>query len=173
MRILKIALCLLLLVPVAAQEEDLDLPYFSREEFAAWRDTLRNFDEVRMTLAQKIVEQPSEDGSGKFVRKVVLDEPLHSETGITDSESFLALLEFEEGVVNSVHGCYGLFNLAFHKRGERIGRLHYAHGKYWQPLTQKSQDAISRWLAQRGFPIEETKELEKEETNQQPQQQRP
>lgn len=169
MRIKLLLSFLAVLLPALAQEEEPQVTYYTHAEWREWRDKLRGFDEIRMTLAEKWIPYPTKmkkDGTMEFTEKRVLDSPLHTQTGIPDSDSFLALLEFESRVPKMAHGCFGLFNLTFYRKGERVGGLHYAHGKYWQPLTSKSQEAVTRWLIQHGLPVEETLRLDKKEANQ-------
>jgi hypothetical protein len=160
-----ITLALLLLGIVRAQEEEFEVQYYTHEEWAAWKDNLRGFDEVRMTLAIKTVEYPtkwSKEGI-KFEERWILDSPLHEAQALTDSDSFLALLEFQPKIEKTSHGCYGLFNLFFYRKGERVGHLHYAHGQYWYPLTEKSQKQLNRWLTEHGFPIDEVIKKDRKE----------
>lgn len=155
------------LAPVVAEEEEPKLSYYTRKEFRDWRERLRGFDELRMTRAEKWSPYPvgwDKSGSIKFSTRRVLNTLLYAKGGITDSDSLLALLEFEPNVPKVVHGCYGLFNVFLYRKGELIGVLHYAHGQYWHPLTTKSQTAISRWLTEHGFPIDETLKLEVRKT---------
>jgi hypothetical protein len=176
MRLELIVALLAILSPAMAQEEEPQMTYYTREELREWSYKLSGFDEIRMTLAEKWVPYPigqKKDGSIEFTEKRVLDTPLHTQSGIPDPDSFLALLDFEPRVPKLAHGCFGLFNLAFYRKGARVGGLHYAHGKYWQPLTSKSQEAVTRWLIQHGLPIEETMKLDKKEANQSATDQRP
>lgn len=160
-----------MLVSPATTQEEPPLTFYSPEELSEWIEQLRGFDEIRMTLAEKWMPHPigqKKDGSIEFTEKRMLDTPLHDLSNITDPDSFVRLLAFAPKVPKLAHGCFGLFNLAFYKRGELVGGLHYAHGKYWQPLTVQSQDAVTRWLIQHGFPIEETMKLDKQEPKRAP-----
>lgn len=147
------------------EEEEFQPEYYTRNEWIEWREKLRGFDEIRMTLAIKTVSVPVKwDGSEmKYEERWIRDTLLHKQEAIADSESFIALLEFQPDVEKTSHGCYGLFNLFFYRKGERVGRLHYAHSEYWFPITKESQNKLNRWLMERGFPIEEVLKNDKKE----------
>lgn len=157
--------CISLLGIARAEEEPADSEYYSRQEWITWRERMRNFDEVRMTLATKAVSIPKKwtDSGIKFERGRIHDILLHKQENIKDPDSFITLLEFEPGVMKMSHGCLGLYDVLFYRNGELVGRLHYAHSRYWHPLTWKSQEALNRWLAARGFPIEEVQKREGKE----------
>ncbi|MBI2516722.1 MAG: hypothetical protein HYV95_07370 [Opitutae bacterium] len=151
-------------VSVFAQEGETKPAYYTAQEFKSWEEKLRGFDEIRMTLAEKWVSYPkkmNKDGSFEYGEKRVLESLIYANKSITDSDVFFELLMFDSRMPKLAHGCYGLFNLAFYRKGELVGRLHYAHGQYWHPLLPISQLAINQWLIQHGFPVEETLKLDK------------
>ncbi|MCM2273589.1 MAG: hypothetical protein NDI75_02150 [Candidatus Didemnitutus sp.] len=155
--------CITLLGIARTEEAPFEPEYYTRQEWIAWRERMRSFDEIRMTLATKTVPLPVKwTGSGiKFEMGRVHDILVHKQEKINDPDSFITLLEFQPGLEKMSHGCRGLYDLGFYRKGELVGRLHYAHSRYWHPLTPKSQDELSRWLAARGFPIEEVQKRDR------------
>lgn len=145
-----------LLKVVSAHDEALSVECYSRAEWTAWKEDLRGFDEIQMYLAAKPADFPEKwtKNGIEFRPGWILNSPLHHATEIKDSASFLELLTFEPHVPKTMHGCYGLFNLCFYRKGELVGSLHYAHGQYWNPLTKASQAKVNQWLIAHGFPIE-------------------
>jgi hypothetical protein len=135
-----------------------DRSCYSAAEFDAWVAAIRGFDEIRMSLAHddailfEKAEEEREDPEGLVANA----KPLFSAHVAEESARFVALAEFQTGVAKTAHGCEGLFNLRFLRGGKVVGDLHYAHGRYWFPLTSKSQAAINHWLQTHGFPIEDT-----------------
>jgi hypothetical protein len=167
---MKLRLCVLVLIAIVPLVCRAGFDAGSSYSIEAWLkllEQLRDFDEIRMTLAERSVEEPDKWVAGKLTyrQRWVLDTPLHAQKDIKDPQSFIALLELDSSYASSAHGCHGLFNLYFYKKGERIGHLHYAHGMYWAPITRASQERISAWLAARGFPVTRLIEDERERAN--------
>jgi len=148
----------LLLVVTQAQDEETKPEVYSAAEWSEWRDDLSGFDEIVMTLAIKTIQVPTKmvGTEIQFQDQWVLDSLLHQEEAVANAGDFIKLLEFQPNVEKSSHGCYGLYNLYFYKKGVRVGHLHFAHGRYWFPLTEKCQQEVNKWLEKNGFPINET-----------------
>lgn len=132
--------------------------YFAEEDFKRWVGEIERFDEIRMSLAHRDAELYEEARTrGVDPEELVArTPPLYSAQLPNASASFIALFEFQPNYRPAGHGCRGLFNLRFMRQGKVVGGLHYAHQRYWAPLTSRSQEAVNGWLADKGFPIVET-----------------
>jgi len=144
------------------------MEYYSIEDWNSWIEELRGFDEIRMTLAAQVVEVPKYSAKEglQFEKQLRLDIPYHAAKELKDSASFIHLLEIRPHSPKVSHGCYGLFNLNFYREGTLVGRLHYSHGEYWFPLTQRAQLGINAWLEAHGFAIAEVLKKDTTEANQ-------
>lgn len=140
-----------------AQEERENEGKISKEQWDGWKEQVRGFDEIRMTEPMAMVEVPAKwtPNGLEYKQKPVRDRLLHVGRAISDSDAFLALLDYEGDHWLGAHGCLGLFHLTFFRKGERVGFMYYAHGIYWAPLTRDSQRSLNRWLRDHGFPIED------------------
>jgi hypothetical protein len=125
---------------------------------AAWKvriDRMRGFDEIRMFEAESVRYVPKIESGGKLThhRRVDYDRQVFTVSDIPDGDAVLAMLTFLPNQLILSHGCRGLFNLVFLRKGEEVASLHFAHGKYWAPLTQAAQLKLNEWLTARGFPV--------------------
>ena len=118
-------------------------------------ERLKGFDEIRMLEAESVREVPKITPEGTLVhqRRVEYDRQVFSLSGLSAGESVIAMLKFQPDLPVLFHGCRGLFTVVFYRKGEEVGSLHFAHGKYWAPLTEDSQHRLNEWLREQGFPV--------------------
>lgn len=140
-----------------AQEETEDENTISKQEWDAWKEQIRGFDEIRMTEPMAMTEVPVQwtPKGLEYKQKPVPNRLLYIGRGISDADTFLSVLDYQEKHWLGRHACLGLFHLTFFRKGERVGFMYYAHGIYWAPLTLDSQKSLNRWLRDHGFPIAE------------------
>ena len=141
---------------------------YSVDDWNATVSAMKDFDEIRMTLATQAVRIPKKVTADKieYETHIQRDALIFFLPEIKDSGDFLRLLQFKPDVPMSSCGCYGLFDISFYRKGQLVGSLHYAHGHYWCPVTDVSQRAINLWLDIKGFPIQETLKKDTQKANQ-------
>jgi hypothetical protein len=140
--VIGIAICALLIASAAER----DAGRYSKAHFDAMYGPLRDFDEVRL-VRKEVVSTGQRPDAPQEIR----DMQVTVVKDMKDSNSFFAMLEFDPQVETLTHCCWGLFNVEFYREGARVGALHYAHGRYWGPLTRDSGKKITEWLTSRGI----------------------